>query len=286
MKFAYLVMTELRSLDKTIQQLYDYIINPYDADIFICVQQTFSDDNEKIKLFNKNVVHSEIYTKPDPNIYFGTNNNINIRSGSWCVPSNLQIYINYHKMSQIIEKYVDKYDYFITLRTDVCILFPFPDKHLFENIPNALYSVDATYCKDWGGCGFSVFIHKKFIMNYLMCYYNIISNKIYKPILINNFNKLGYDCSNQENFLNICLKIMNNPSETHSILDNKKYIKNINYYYTAKALNDYTTWSKPSIHPIYNVICKYEGQCAEAYQNFKIWQNGKWKYDNDCIFLE
>jgi hypothetical protein len=286
MKFAYLVMTELRSLDKTIQQLYDYIITPYDADIFICVQQTFSDDNEKIKLFNKNVVHSEIYTKPDPNIYFGTDNNINIRSGSWCIPSNLQIYINYHKMSQIIEKYVDKYDYFITIRTDVCILFPFPDKQFFENIPNALYSVDATYCKNWGGCGFSVFIHKKFIMNYLMCYYNIISNKIYKHLLINNFNKLGYDHSNQENFFDICLKIMNNPGETHSILDNKKYIKNINYYYTAKTLNAYTTWSKPSIHPIYNVICKYEGQCDEAYQNFKIWQNGKWKYDNDCIFLE
>jgi hypothetical protein len=285
MKFAYLVMTELRSLDMTIQQLYDYIITPYDADIFICVQQTFSDDTEKIKLFNKNVVYSEIYTKPDPNIYFGTDNNIMIESGSWCIPSNLQIYINYHKMSEIIEKYVDNYDYFITLRTDVSILFPFPDKEFFNTIPNALYTIDSTYCKSWGGPGFSLFIHKKFIMNYLICYHTIISNNIYKQLLINNFNKLGHSHSNQENFQYICLKNINKPGET-SILDNTKYIKNINYYYTAKTLNDYTTWSKPFIHSIYNIICKYEGQCTEAYQNLEKWKNSKWKYDNECIFLE
>ena len=44
MKFAYLVMTELRSLSKNIQNLYNYIINPYDADIFICVQESSNND--------------------------------------------------------------------------------------------------------------------------------------------------------------------------------------------------------------------------------------------------
>ena len=287
MKFAYLVMTELRSLDKTIQQLFDYIINPYEADIFICVQQTFSDDNEKIKLFDKNVVYKEIYTKPDPNIYFGPNNNINIGMGNWNINSNLQIYINYHKMSQIIEKYIDKYDYFITLRTDVCILFPFPEKKLFENIPPALYTVDAEYCKHWGGCGFSVFIHKTFIMEYLSSYYTIISNKIYNNILIDNFKKKGSTYSNQENFHKICLMIINNQNKKCNILINTKYIKNNNYYYSAKTLNDYTTWSKPNLHPIYNVICKYNGQCEEAYKNLELWRNNKkWKYNNDYFYLK
>ena len=113
MKFAYLVMTELRSLEKNINDLYKYIIDPFEADIFICVQETSIDDYEKIKLFNKNVVYSEIYKKSNPYQYFGKNNSLIIKyddSFHWNKPSNLQIYINYHKMSQIIEKYVDKYD--------------------------------------------------------------------------------------------------------------------------------------------------------------------------------
>jgi len=280
-------MTELRSLDKTIQQLYDYIINPYEADIFICVQQTFSDDNEKIKLFDKNVVYNEIYTKPDPNVYFGLDNNINIKIGNWNIHSNLQIYINYHKMSQIIEKYIDKYDYFITMRTDVCILFPFPEKKLFENIQPALYTVDAKYCNHWGGCGFSVFIHKAFIMEYLSCYYTIISNKIYNSLLIDNFKIKGKIYSNQENFHKICLQIINNQDKKCNVLDNTKYIKNNNYYYTAKTLEDYTTWSKPELNSTYNVICKYREQCEEAYDNLKLWNNNnKWKYNNDYFYLE
>ena len=99
MKFAYLVMTELRSLSKNIQNLYNYIINPYDADIFICVQESSNNDYESIKLFSKNVMYNEIYKRPDPNKYFGEPNNTNIQCkgiDNWNMPSNLQIYINYH----------------------------------------------------------------------------------------------------------------------------------------------------------------------------------------------
>lgn len=273
MKFAYLVMTELRAIEKTIQNLYEYIIDPYEADIFLCVQKTFSDDDKKIELFNKNVTYKEVYEKPEPHKYFGLKNKLNSNTlGNWCMPSNLQIYINYNKMSQVIENIIDNYDYFITFRTDVCLLFPLPEKSFFENIPKAIYSFDASYAKNWGGCGFSVFIHKNFIINYLKCYYNVISNETYKNYKIS-------PSTNQENFQSICLKIAGLP--------NRKYIKNINFYYTAITTNDYTTWSKPVIHPKYNVVCKYDKQCDEAYQNYKLWMNKcKWKYYNDCIFLE
>ena len=171
MKFAYLVMTELRSLSKNIQNLYNYVINPYEADIFICVQEFSDTDYEKISLFDKNVLHSEIYKKPNPNVYFGLNSNINIQcigDDKWNKESNLQIYINYHKMADIIKDKINDYDYFITMRTDVCILFPFPRKQIFDIIPNSLYSFDSEYSKGWGGSGYCVFIHKNLILEMLI----------------------------------------------------------------------------------------------------------------------
>jgi hypothetical protein len=282
MKFAYLVMTELRSINKTIHGLYDHIIDYYNADVFICVQNYSENDHENIKLFNKNVVYSEIYQKPEPSVYFGVNHNLNanpIFDGSWNIKSNLQIYINYHKMSKIIRDSIDKYDYFITIRPDITILYPFPSKEIFESIPEAIYSFDPNYCRSWGGCGFSMFVHKKFIMSYLSCYYNIISSINYKDLINLMFNKLknGF---NQENFQTFCLKLSN-------IYNYKKYIKNINYYYTAEKLDDYTTWSTPTIHPKYNVVCKYEKQCEDAYSNLKLWISGcKWKYNDNCIYLQ
>lgn len=284
MKFAYLVMTELRSLEKNINDLYKYIIDPFEADIFICVQETSVDDYEKIKLFTRNVVHSEIYKKSNPYQYFGKNNSLIIKyndSFNWNKPSNLQIYINYHKMGHIIKNIINNYDYFITMRTDVSILFPFPEKNFFYDLPPSIYSFDTEYSKGWGGSGYSVFIHKKFIFSYLCAYYFIISNKVFRNALINNF----YDKSekklvcNQEKFQKICLKIINMP--------NPIYIKNTNVYYNATTLTDHTTWSSPSVHPKYNVICKYPKQCDEAYDSLYLWNNGyRWKYENNSLLLK
>jgi len=287
MKFAYLVMTELRSLNKNINDLYKYIINHFDCDIFICVQETSQDDYEVIKLFDKIVVYSEIYKKPDPHTFFGPNNNTNITKGnkikndtSWNKPSNLQIYINYHKMGHIIKNIVNNYDYFITMRTDVSILFPFPTKEFFDTIPQSLYSFDTEYSKNWNGSGYSVFIHKNFILNYLNCYYFIIKNKVFKKVLLNKFyepSRKKLQC-NQEKFQKICLKLLNIPKP--------KSIKNTNVYYNATTLNDYTTWGTPILHPKYNVICKYINQCNDAHDSLNLWNQGfKWEYKNDSIIL-
>jgi len=289
MKFAYLIMTELRSLNKNINDLYKYIINHFNCDIFICVQESSQDDYEVIKLFDKNVVYSEIYKKPNPYTFFGPNNNTNITKSnnttinndtSWNKPSNLQIYINYHKMSHIIKNVVNNYDYFITMRTDVSILFPFPEKDFFDKIPQSLYSFNTEYSKSWNGSGYSVFIHKNFILNYLNCYYFIIKNKVFKKVLINNFyvpSKKKLKC-NQEKFQQICFKLLNIPKP--------KSIKNTNVYYNATTLNDYTTWSSLILHPKYNVICKYINQCDDAYNSLNLWDQGfRWEYKNDSIYL-
>jgi hypothetical protein len=284
MKFAYLVMTELRSLEKNIKDLYKYIIDPFEADIFICVQETTVDDSEKIKLFTRNVVYSEIYKKPNPYQYFGKNNSLNINyndSFNWNKPSNLQIYINYHKMGHIIKNLINNYDYFITMRTDVSILFPFPEKSFLNSLPQSIYFFDTEYSKGWSGSGYSVFIHKNFIFSYLCAYYFVISNKIFRNTLKNIFydNPEKKLVCNQEKFQKICLKIIHMP--------NPIYIKNTNLFYNATTLKDYTTWSSPIMHPKYNVICKYIKQCDEAYDNLYLWNDGyRWKYENNSLVLK
>ena len=55
-KFAFIVMYELRSIHKTLANLYDNIINYYDADIIIVCQETFENDQDNLNLFDKKVI--------------------------------------------------------------------------------------------------------------------------------------------------------------------------------------------------------------------------------------
>ncbi len=272
MKFAFLVMCELRGVKSTIENLYAKLIKPYNADVFICVQRALPDDEERMNLFHENVVHKEFYDKPDPATYFGSENNLTITTtcnrNNWNIYSNLQIYINYHEMAKVIENVYEQYDYFIIARTDSQILFPFPDKELFEKVPESIYLIDAQYCKCWGDIGIPGFIHKKYIMGFLNCYYNIISNKEYATPITKLIGKIDV---NQEKFLYGCLQLCN-------LFDKIKQIKNINYYWTAEKINDYHTWSKPHRHPRRNIISKYDTQCDEAYNNYDLWNSGNYSW--------
>ena len=126
MKFAFLVMCELRGVKSTIENLYAKLIKLYNADVFICVQKALPDDEERMQLFHDNVVYREFYDKPDPATYFGSENNLDVNipsnTNNWNIHSNLQIYINYHKMAKVIENVYEQYDYFIITRTDSQII--------------------------------------------------------------------------------------------------------------------------------------------------------------------
>jgi hypothetical protein len=280
MKFAFLVMCEFKGVKSTIDRLYKNLIKHYDADVFICVQKALPDDEERMNLFSENVVYRELYDKPDPATYFGEENNLNVMNDNWNIPSNLQLYINYHKMAKVIEKIYDKYDYFIIARTDSHILFPFPDKQLFEKVPKAMYFIDAKYNKWWGDIGIPGIIHKNYILDFLSCYYNIISNKEYRLSMckiVNDENILQKSGAlNQERFMYICLRILD-------IYDKIKIIENLNYFWTAEKIDDYTTWSKPHLHPTRpNIISKYDDQCNEAYDNCDLWNSGNFIWAINC----
>jgi hypothetical protein len=265
-KFAFLVMYEMRCL-KHIDKIYKNIIDFYNADVIICCQNV-PEHEDDINLFDRNVVYKNIYTKPDPNIYFNNNKYLHIESQNWNKPSCLQIYINWNEMGKVLEEFKDKYDYFINIRTDIDILFPFPDKQLFENIPKGVYTYNAEYSKCWGGFGCGVFMHRDYIIEYLTSTYNILINED----LCNNLSYM-----NQEKFLNYCLLI-------YGI--EMKYIKNLNIIYIAKSENAYTTWAIPQKHPLYEGYVKYSVQLEETLKNLELWNKGyKWKVVNNSIEL-
>lgn len=277
LKFAFLVMYELRAIRKTIEKLQKYIIDFYNADVFILCQRQFPDDDERIKLFNKNVIYSRLYDKPNPEEYFSKDSNffINTGQGNWKSPGNCQVYINNYEYYKIMKNYYQNYDYFICMRVDIDILFDFPDKELFQIIPNDIYSFNPEYARQWSGSGGGNFVHRDFILDYLSSYWNLLTNSNHRQLLINYAN--NSHILNQEKMLELALKVKD---------ISMYFINNINYYYTAETLNDYTTFADIKMHPEYKVIYKYKKQVDEAFCTLNFWKSGKiWSFINETIKL-
>ncbi len=274
MKFAYLIIGELRLIKENIKSLYDHLFDYYDADIFILVQKVSINDYEDIKMFDKRVVYSKIYEKPDPIFFFRDESLLKYKNDNWNKDSCLQYYINMFEMGKIIKKYKDKYDYFIIHRIDINILFPFPEKSLLEKQINPInYTFDPDFSRYYGGYGTCFFVYKKYIVDYLYAPFDVIMNKKLLHEFLNRKIRL-----NQENFLNYSY-------------DKKKItigkIKDICSYFTGKTVNDRTTFSIFKFHQKYNVICKYEKQCSEVYKNLIKWKKGlRWDLINNTIFLK
>lgn len=268
MKFAMLVMFELRAIKKTINTLYKHIIDPYDADIFILCQRQFEDDDKNIQLFDRKVIHRELYDKSDPHLFFNNDVTKIYPSLNWNNYGQLQMYINFYKMAEVIKPYINDYDYFLFFRSDIEVLFPFPDRELFEKVDKGLYTIDPEYTKNCGGIGHPMYIHKDYILPFLTCSYD----KIVSATKDDNFSK-----TNQEWFLTLSMR---RQKMEYSLF------KNINYFYTVETLQDYTTWSTPQVHPVYKILCKKPQQVNEAYSNLKLWNEGyRWGIKNGTIML-
>ena len=274
MKFAVIIAYELRGIKKTIESYYKHIIDFYNADVFIICQKQFDDDEERLKLFNRKVKLIKMYQKPIVKEYFGENNIINIESKeNWNNPGVSQMYINQNEISKIIKDYVNDYDYFIQFRTDIDILFNFPQPELFEKIPPGIFTFWPKYCEKWGGSGGANYIHKKFVVDYFKSCFDLMNHHLF----INFVRMRGPRGINQEFIHNQALTLKGLKLNL---------IKNINYYYTAEKMNDYTTWAFIQLHPKYNVICKYPEQCEEAHEAMELWKNNyKWDVVNNQIVL-
>jgi len=277
MKFAYIVMYELRSLPKTINDLYSRIIDYYDADVFLICQNQFEDDEERAKLFSRRLVKSEFYTKPNPTEYFNNSSKLSLNSyNNWNAPYVLQIHINFHKCVEFIRPFIDEYDYFISLRVDLSFLFDFPPPSLFETIPHGIYSFDPEYSRWWGGSGSANFIHKSFIIDYLESVYTMMIDSELTP----KFREAIQ--SNKEFNAEALIKFA---LATKGL--KMTSIDEINFYITYTSLDDYYTWARPcQILQYPNVQSKYHEQYTNALSALDKWNAGwRWGYSRDMITL-
>ena len=269
MKFAYLVMYELRALHSTAEKINKYIIEHFNADVILVCQKTFDDDEERIKLL-KNVKYAKLYDKPDAIKYFGFENIKEEKKFYRCsfTKSNMQIYINFYEMKKVVEEIYKNYDYFIIVRVDIDILFNFPPLTLFKSLSPQNFKFHQYSCGSWKESGMGNIIHRDSILDYLSSYYDYITQIIKKTNnILDSQEELFYKSLLYKN-----IKVTP--------------IENLGFYFTATTLNDYTTWSKPVIHPKYKVICKYEGNCDEAFKNLELWNKGlRWSYTNNKICL-
>ena len=176
-------------------------------------------------------------------------------------------------MGEFIKEDIENYDYFITLRTDIDILFEFPPKKFFKNIPPSIYTFDANYCRKWGGFGLSVFTHQNYIYQILTCYKNVLqNNKLIKKYYIEK----KFWRPNQESFSNYCFKV-------HDLKMND--IKNLNFYFTAYDFNTLSPRSKICYSERYKTYYKYAGQLQESQSNYNLVKNKfVWKISKDLHF--
>lgn len=265
-KFCFLVMHELRCLS-LISNLYEFLIDPFEADIIICCQD-LPGKQDSIDLFNKGVIYKEKYIKPNPYKWYSCSNTVKINGQNWNNAACLQNYINYEKMSHIVEKYIDKYDYFILTRTDLKILFPYPPKDMFDKIPEGIYSFEPNYSKNWGGFHEPGFVHKSYILDVLRAP-NFIIQKNITPC------NLSFKNANSEKFVRACWRSMKIPIF-------KSIIKNLNFFYYAKNVKTHTSWSPIRFSERANCFVKYPDQVNEAYDNLALWKKiGRWQYDDE-----
>ena len=147
-------------------------------------------------------------------------------------------------MGKFIKKDIKNYDYFITLRTDIDILFDFSPKKILESTKPSMFNFDANYCRRWGGWGSCTFAHKNYIFESLTCFDKVLrDNQLIKKY----YKEKNFRVPNQETFFNYCYKIYNL---------NFNYIKNLNLYMTADDFNTVSPRSKIcySIKHIINMV--------------------------------
>lgn len=272
MKVAYLIMGECRFPKTSVQKINKYIVEFYGADLYICCQKVSGIDEEIVnQAFTKNVQYRSVYDKPDPCLFFENPRLMEYPTDNCFNEPYLQYYINLYKMSEIISDKVGQYDYFMCMRPDMDILFPFPEPEVLESIPIGVYSIDAAYARHWGGLSIGIFVHKSHIIDYLRCYNDVIKNRLFDSFLENHIIK------NQEHFFLYCLKQKQ---------IGFKYINNLNYFFTADNLSDRTTWSYIQFDESRQKYFKYKDQYEEAFQNLGLWENGfRWGVRGQNISL-
>ena len=265
------MMGQLRAVKPTIENFYKNLIEPLDADIYILMQKTYTDIDNDLELFNKNVIEKELYDPPE-NIkdQFKTINELTkeiSNTNNYLMDANLQLYYNMYLINEKFGETLEKnYEYIIVARSDFLYLLPFPDIINLVDSKEKIWTFDG---HDWGGINGTFFcIPSMYIKTFLSCCYNNLQNSDN----VHRFNDLEL---NPEKFLKLIFD------------DNNWKIGKIqnNAFLTAESENEITTWSKVIYDEKHKVHYKYKEQLDSAYESLSQYQTGyKWTYTHNDDF--
>lgn len=262
-KYAVCMYGQLRAANTVYENLNKFLINELEADLYVLVQQTKTDIDKYINLFNTE--NKLIYDPPDVRNLF-INHKLLKQNDNYIIDACLQLYYNWNKINEIFGDIFEKnYEYIILTRSDYLHICPFP------NILN-ICSKDVFWCYDgheWGGINSTLIcVSSKYIKEYLSAFYNYLQDH-------NNIDYLNTLTINVEGFTKIIFDKFN--WKIGKIEPNA--------FITATNLNEITTWAAISYCPNNNVYYKYPDQLHRAFNSLKKYENNKsWKIlciDND-----
>jgi len=257
-KIAVCLWGQLRAVETIIEKLYENLLQPLEADLFVMAQKTGTDIDMNINLFKTE--NKIIYESPDVTKIFinydkllKTNNYINIPY--------LNVWENWRKISETFgDIFEQNYKYIILSRSDFSHLFPFPDIATLCEKEDLFWSYDG---HEWGGVNLTlVCVPSKYIKEYLCCAYNYLQNS-------NNVERFN----NISEYLNteVFFKIMFD--------DNNWKIGKIqpNAFITASNANEITTWATIKYSEEHQVFFKYIDQLNNAFYSLNQYKNNeKW----------
>lgn len=281
-KVALCIYGTLRAPKNCFPTLYENIVKPWDADVIICANKQYQDDEERVNILRScgaKIVEQNIETQPDLNTWFPKSfyekliplaqnklkgnhiNNVNYLSPLVGSHSSLHTRVNWYRLSFILQKHIEKHDYFIITRPDHLYLFPLFDKCFLEENKIIHYGEHS-----WGGINFDfVIIHRNMVMDWLKKSIEYLIEDRLQDVLISELSEMEFWNSERYSLLisNLC------GWKTKEMA--------INSFISADSLDELTSNNKIKYDGKY--YFKYETSYQPCLKNFELWKNG-WKWRN------
>lgn len=258
---AVCIFGELRCVQVDIY--YANLIDPLKADVFIVAQRHFPDDEERISKFTRNVIHAELYDKPNSDLEFSAGlPALKMKRDNFKVDSNLQQYINWRRLYTVLSDCKQKqYSYYVIIRSDYHMLFPFPPMEVLDKVL-ATEFVGCYKGHEFGGINTTMtVIPQKHLETFCTApYETIMGNNPKMP----NLRRPIY---NIESFIKTIFE--------HFSIQIKKISPNA--FITAESLGARTTWGPIYRDNNHNILAKYPEQVKHAYMSLSRYNKSqKW----------
>lgn len=255
---------ELRAVFKTAESLRDMVLDPLAAELLILGQRHFPDDEHRLNLLSEQgqVLHAEVYEKPEPDAFFGANHfeNMSQVRGNWLNAGNAQVLINHKILFEKIKSnnLLEKYDLFVFSRSDLLHLLPLPPaESLLRCIGRGDILTQAGH--EFGGVNYNLAIMGRQAAESYLCapFDTVVSSSLPNRQKTYNIELFWRVILGQRSLRNLRMPVT--------------------CFITAETVQDRTSWRKIQYNQENDVIFKYQSQMEEAFQNQAVWkQRPEW----------